>query len=239
MLGNDIGGGFAISDELVSQWWGYFGIKYLWICWGESELCINSWFCVILTHFFLLPVVYIHTERIVCWWGSLLVGGGSVIWVREMRRHLRHRQQVLGEAMPKFCFWPNGEDRMIIYNNQPPGKLYRGKTYITINFYIHIINTYNNRAALLSAAILPPPILPIQPRHLHHPVHPLPLINLIHHHYHHYHHHHLHTTVISTNTAISIYQWLFFFFFFFFFVVVVVVVEVFPSSWETLQQCHH
>ena len=42
---------------------------------GESELCINSWFCVILTHFFLLPVVYIHTERIVCWWGSLLLIG--------------------------------------------------------------------------------------------------------------------------------------------------------------------
>ena len=46
---------------------------------GESELCINSWFCVLLTHFFLLPVVYIHTERIVGWRGSLLVCGGSVI----------------------------------------------------------------------------------------------------------------------------------------------------------------
>ena len=55
----------------------------MWILWneifvdllggeGESELCIDSWFCVLLTHFFLLPVVYIHTGRVVGCRGSLM-----------------------------------------------------------------------------------------------------------------------------------------------------------------------
>ena len=42
---------------------------------GESELCINSWFCVLLTHFYLLFQLFIYTYRTDCWLEGKLIGG--------------------------------------------------------------------------------------------------------------------------------------------------------------------
>ena len=44
---------------------------------GESELCINSWFCVLLTHFYLLSIVYIYIQ-------NGLLAGGEAYWCGEM-----------------------------------------------------------------------------------------------------------------------------------------------------------
>ena len=44
-----------------------------------SELCINYCFCVLLTQFYLVLIVYIYTELIVGWRGGLRGGEEAVV----------------------------------------------------------------------------------------------------------------------------------------------------------------
>ena len=105
---NGIWGGFAIRDEIIFQWCGCFGIRCLTVGWGglRGQEVIYCMLLFYAANTLLSPSNCLNIYRTGCWLEGELGDEGR--W----RNALSITEGTTAKAMPKFCFWLNGEDRM-------------------------------------------------------------------------------------------------------------------------------